>query len=499
MKRKCNGEGTIFKRKDGRWSAQAYVTLTDGTRKRISITKPEREAVKAKLDEVMAQEKKKIPFAEKSWTVAAYLEHWLKHTVKTRTRPNTFARYESVVRTHIIPTLGNKRLNELGVRDVQCAIEKLKLKGCGGRTMQIYRQVLSSALNRAMRDELLFRNVARLVDLPKYEKKEVVIWTAKQAALFLQTAQADRWYVGYLMMLTYGIRRGEMAGLRWCDIDFENDCFHIRQQINRIDGKLCAGAVKTKAGRRTLPLVSAVRAALLERARSSGIAPVCFDPNAQTGTVNTILVTQSSTAIEPKALQTNFSRLIEQAGLPKITLHATRHIAATLLKNLNVPLKDVQLILGHANVSTTLEIYQHGDMEIHRQAISAVEHVLHTDKAAAVRDNCCQKLLSNRWQADGAIQNNRGGGLDFNAFLTQQPQAYELVRGILKLLPTPVILQLQTHATTQILGAVAVKTAVKIAGEKYVFPRAAGNAMLLRRVCKDQLKTRDGNIRRILL
>ena len=495
MKRKCNGEGTIFKRKDGRWSAQTYVTLTDGTRKRISITYAQREKVKNKLDEVMAQEKKKIPFSDESWTIAAYLDHWLEHVVKVRTRPNTFARYESIVRLHIIPTIGSKRLNGLNVRDVQCAIEKMHAKGCGGRTLQIYRQVLSSALNRAIRDELIFRNVAQLVDLPKYEKKEVVVWTAKQAAQFLRTAENDRWYVGYLMMLTYGLRRGEMAGLRWCDMDFDNDCLHIRQQINRIDGKLCAGAVKTRAGRRTLPLVTAIKSVLLEHAKTTGSEPARFDPNAVPGIANTVLVTHDHTAIEPKALRVNFYRLIEQAGLPKITLHATRHIAATMLKNLNVPLKDVQLILGHANVSTTMEIYQHGDIEIHRQAIRAVEQALRADKTAAVRNNCCQKLLSNQFSANAWLRDNRGNKLGFSPHTKQEPQAYELAIYILKLLPTPVILQLKTRANAQILGAVAVKTAVNFAGEKYVSSRAASIFKMLHRAYNQQLKARAGNSR----
>ena len=229
-----------------------------------------------------------------------------------------------------------------------------------------------------MREELIFRNIAQLVELPKYEKRETVPWTAEQSAVFLRSASDHPHFVGYLMMLTYGLRRGEMLGLHWSDIDFGRRCFHIRQQVSRQKGGLLPGSVKTQAGRRTLPLAATIEAALREHARRSGVTPPPFDAEAGLGSQNLVLTSPSGAPIDPDNFRRAFYLLVKRAGLPKITLHATRHIGATLLKNLNVPAKDAQAILGHANIATTMQIYQHGDMEVQRQAIRDVESALHT-------------------------------------------------------------------------------------------------------------------------
>jgi len=111
MKRKCNGEGTIYKRHDGRWMAQIYVTLTDGTRKRISVTNSDRQKVLDKLNEIQAQEKKSIPFSNESWTVGSWLDHWLKDILPGRVRRNTIIDYERLVRIYLRPYLGKVKLS----------------------------------------------------------------------------------------------------------------------------------------------------------------------------------------------------------------------------------------------------------------------------------------------------------------------------------------------------------------------------------------------------
>ena len=126
LKRKANGEGTIYKRKDGRWGAQTYVTLTDGTRKRICITYTQREKVKNKLDEIIAQEKKSIPFSDECWTVGAWLDHWLAEIIPSRVRQKTILAYEKNVRLYIKPQIGKIRLEKLSVRDAQGMIDRLQ-------------------------------------------------------------------------------------------------------------------------------------------------------------------------------------------------------------------------------------------------------------------------------------------------------------------------------------------------------------------------------------
>ena len=376
MKRRENGEGTIFKRKDGRWSAQAYITLTNGERKRVCVTKKDREAVRKKLRQILEQEKRRVPYSQKNWTVAEYLDYWLGDIQSTRIRETTMESYKGMIKNHIKPVLGNYKLQDLSIYDVRCAMGALEKGGCSKSPMQKCLQILSACLNCAMREELIQRNVAILVEKPKYTPKDTAIWSAEQAASFLQIVKDHPLYIAFLLFFTYGMRRGEVLGLRWIDIDFENGLIHIRQQIDRINGKMMARDLKTKNSLRTLPLMVNVRAALIRHAQKNRIELSPFQPDFEMTTQGTVVVSEAGTPLEPRNLARCFRHLIVKAGLPYIKIHAMRHTAATVLKDLNVPVKDAQLILGHANISTTLNIYQHGTLETHRTSISAVEERL---------------------------------------------------------------------------------------------------------------------------
>ena len=140
----------------------------------------------------------------------------------------------------------------------------------------------------------------------------------------------------------------EALGLRWCDIDLENGRMYLRQQIGRINGELKARELKTKNSCRILPVMDYVREALLEHARRQAIIPPQFDPYFELSAQGTVVVNKVGTPLEPRSLIRHFHTLTEKTGLPRIKIHAIRHTTATILKDLAVPVKDVQLILGHA-------------------------------------------------------------------------------------------------------------------------------------------------------
>ena len=273
--------------------------------------------------------------------------------------------------------LGHHKLQDLSAHDVRYAINELKQdfdrRDSHKCTLQKCYQILSTCLNCAKNEKLILHSPIEAIDKPKYTPKETVIWTTEQAAHFLHTSKGHPKYIAFLLLLTYGIRRGEALGLRWCDIDFNNGLIHIRQQISWINGRLMARNLKTKNSRRALPLTTKVRAALLEHAKKSdGVIPP-FNPNLILSTVGMVMTNNAGKAIMPKCLEVSFHSLTRNAGLPRIKIHAMRHTASTIFKDCNVPVKDVQMILGHANISTTLNIYQHGTPENYGVAISAVE------------------------------------------------------------------------------------------------------------------------------
>ena len=278
-----------------------------------------------------------------------------------------------MIEKHIKPTLGNHKLKKLSVYDVRAAIGALEERGCTARTRIECLRILSACFSCAMREELLHRNVAQLVEKPKYIKKETTIWTAEQASFFLRSIKNHPQYILFLLLLTYGMRRGEALGLRYCDIDFESGLIHIRQQIGRIGEEIRAWPPKTASSRRTLPLMANVRTALLEHAEKNNITISPYNPQIHFSTQGTVVISEVGTPLEPRNVARCFGSLLKKTGLPRIKIHAMRHTAATVLKELNVPIKDAQLILGHSDIATTLNIYQHGTPDTHRAAISAIE------------------------------------------------------------------------------------------------------------------------------
>lgn len=242
------------------------------------------------------------------------------------------------------------------------------------RHAQIQRQVLSAALSRAVREELVARNVARLVELPTWEPGTVVPWSSADALAFLQAAADDPLYPAFVLLLLYGMRRGEVLGLRWQDIDAAAGIIRVRQQIQRVQGQLHIGPVKTSAGKRDLPLLGLAETALTARRQTQEADRDKLGRAWQdTGLVFT---TKTGRPIEPRNLVRSFMRICEDNHIPRIRVHALRHTAASLLKDLKVPARDAQVILGHANISTTQQVYTHVDEAARRDALAKLNELL---------------------------------------------------------------------------------------------------------------------------
>ena len=377
MPRKANGEGTIYKRADGRYGGSTFVDLTDGTRKRIHIYAKTRQEVHDRLAEKIALNTKGIRTPDHEWTVGAYLDYWLDTVVAIKNRPRTADLYTQIVRKHLKPTIGHVRLSKLSVQDVQRLLNHKLEGGTSIRTAHAIRSVLRAALNRAAREELVLKNAARLVDIPAWHRKPITPWEPEQAKVFLAAADGHRWYGAFLMLLTYGMRRGEVLGLRWGDIDFQTDRLHVEQQLQRVGAKLTQGPVKTEAGRRILPLTPAVRDALLIRhIEAYGDEVIMDGSDAGSYADDLVFLSSTGTPVDPKNFVRTFHEIRDKAGLPRITVHHTRHTAATTLKNLGVPARDAQLILGHSHITTTQQLYQHGDIKGQTEALARVDQIL---------------------------------------------------------------------------------------------------------------------------
>ncbi|ROP38967.1 tyrosine-type recombinase/integrase [Saccharothrix texasensis] len=372
--RSANGEGSIYRRKDGRYEAALYVDTTSGKRKRLRFYGTTRTEVSAKLTEARLQAQRGVPSPDKNWRVGEYLDHWLDQAVRTKRRPLTYRRSEAIVRLRLKPGLGTYALKGLSVHTIQMFLDRLHATGTTEASLYQIRKVLSAALTYAVRTELLFRNVARLVELPTYTPREAAYWSTKELERFLHAGEQDPLYSMFVMLVLYGLRSGEVRGIRWCDVDFERDELRIRQQVQRIDGALQQVPLKTASSRRDEPLLATAREVLLRQRTKQAVARATAGSSWQGSGDETELVftTKSGRPIEARNVLRSFRRICAQHEIPLITLHGLRHSNATTQKDLDVPARDIQAILGHGDVKTT-GIYEHVDMSRKRAALEKVE------------------------------------------------------------------------------------------------------------------------------
>jgi len=371
---RANGEGTIYLRADGRYEAAVTLPTTSGKRKRFRVYGKTRQEAHKKLTRIIDESHRGIFQPEQTYRLSEYLDFWLE---REKRRPLTRKRHEAVVRLYIKPGLGRQQLNGLSVLMVQGFLDDLHAEGKSIATVHQVRKVLSAALTYAMRMEIINRNVARLVELPRYRSKEARHWSPDELIQFLDAASSDPHYPAFVLLALYGLRRGEVLGIRWRDVDFDRGVLHIRQQVQRINGSLKQVELKTDASERDEPLLAKAREALLhqqgiqERAR----ADAGKDWQGTDGDNELVFTTKTGRPLESHNLARSFMRICERHGLQRITIHGLRHSNATTQKDLQVHSRDIQAILGHGDIRTT-GIYEHVDLASKRNALLKVEERL---------------------------------------------------------------------------------------------------------------------------
>jgi integrase len=375
--RRVNGEGTIYRRKDGRYEGAAYLVTSSGTRKRIRVYGRTWQGAHDRLAEAKMRAQQGVPVPDKPWKLGDYLDYWLEQFVKSNLRPKTYEQYEIAVRLYLKPGLGTRSVSGLSVPVVQAFLNQQLFAGHSVRKVQIIRTTLSAALTRAQREELITRNVARLAELPQWQPAEIHPWSAYEARRFLDAAKQHPLYPAFLLLLLCGLRRGEVLGLRWQDVDFEGGELHVRQQLQRVGRTLSQGPLKTRSGRRDLPLMRTAAEALRLHEQRQGTVQI--DSRAEragvTGCHNLVFTTRCGTPIEPRNFVRSFWQICQSHNIRVIKLHHIRHTTATVLKDLGVPARDAQLILGHASSWMTEQIYQHDDMASRQEALESVENL----------------------------------------------------------------------------------------------------------------------------
>ena len=348
-----NYEGSVYRRSDGRWVAA--VSLGDG--KRVHRYAKTRADAAAKLAAVLKTSQDHLPIPPERRTVGQFLEDWLANTARRTVRPSTFVSYEGLVRVHLVPELGKVPLIKLSPPQVERMINRKLASGLSPRRVEYMRAVLRRALNDALRWGLVARNVATLVTPPRAQRYEVRPLDPDQARTFLEAIRGDRLEALYSVALAVGLRQGEALGLRWEDVDLEQGAIHVRRALQRVDGTLQLVEPKTARSRRVVVLPATVTAALQQhRARQVAERLAAGSVWMDSGLV---FCSPTGRPLDASNVTHTFQKHLARAGLPRQRFHDLRHACASLLLAQGVNPRFVMDVLGHSQITLTLNTYSH--------------------------------------------------------------------------------------------------------------------------------------------
>lgn len=339
-RRRGHGEGSIYQRKDGQWVGSISLGHEGGRRRRKTVYGKSRREVQEKVTKLRYQQHRGLPVADDRRPLADFLDEWLNDVVRPSTRPRTLESYRDRVETHLIPALGHLRLNELSAAHIQRLLADQTGKGLSARTIENTWQVLRRALKVAVEWGLVVRNVAETVKPPRPERSEVTPLDLSEIRKLLKAAEEHRLGAAFTIALTTGLRRGEILGLRWEDLDLEVGRLRVTGTLQRIDGRLQRTSPKSDRSRRSIALPRSATTALRRwKVRQAQERLAAGSEWADTGFVFT---TNLGQPIDPRNFLRQWQRLLDDTELPRRPLHDARHSAASLMLSEGVPLKVVQ-------------------------------------------------------------------------------------------------------------------------------------------------------------
>lgn len=360
--RRTKGEGSISKRGDGRWTGRYYAKMPTGKVKRQAVYGRTRAEALAKMRKEQAQAVDGSPIIHNGVKLEQYLSQWIESPVN-QIADTTRCLYRSIIKRHLIPTIGNLTLSSLTTANVQHMINLHLHNGCSNKLVRDMRNILSAALRDAICQGLVSKNVARDAQVPPYKPDKKPIWNKSQTQIFLKTAKSNKLYPAFELLIQYGLRRGEVLGLQWSNIDFENNLIRIRRQVTYAGSELVDRELKTDKSKRDLVMTLHIRESLLK----------LDNQKCQEGYV---FMHSKQEQVKPSHLTWAYKKICKEAGLPQIRIHDLRHMAATFMADGGVSQKDVMAILGHSSATTTLEHYQHSTLKNQATALNIYANFL---------------------------------------------------------------------------------------------------------------------------
>lgn len=372
-KRRANGEGSVYQRKDGRWVAS--VTLANGKRK-VVYGKTQKEVVEAKQKLLQDAAKGMVQFTVDQ-TVGTFLDAWLEDTVKPNLRYKTYEHYRWCIK-HVRAEIGGISIRKLTPQHIQRFHAKKRAEGCAPQSVKHFHRMLGKALNDAVKWGLIERNVVSLVSTPRVPRPDMCVLTAEQAQKFLTEATGNFLEALFVLAITTGARVGELLGISWSDVNLQTGKLQIRRALGRqAKMGLVFSEPKTERSRRTIHLtelaIDALKKHQLRQQQLKGYGEPGWNEH------NLVFCNHFGKPFDHSCLVKDYFRpLLAKVGLPPIRFHDLRHTAATLMFQLDVHPKVVQEMLGHSSISVTLDTYSHAIPTMQARAVERLSNLLTT-------------------------------------------------------------------------------------------------------------------------
>ena len=365
------GSGGLYERSPGVF----LIRWRDNAGKRDSDTiKGNRRKAEAELTKRRISMESGSFNGKKKLTVGAYLQSWLETYATTNCTAKTVQGYKQSINCYTGPIAGIT-LQKLDATHIQPIYAGMIKRGLSNRTVDALHKALNIALNTAVKQGTLKRNILDSVIAPKVVKKEIEVWDAETRARAMTVLRESQYGDFYQLGLMTGMRRGELAGLKWANVNLPNQQLQVVNTLQRITGQgLMNGQPKTERSRRSIAL-SPDTVALLHEIRGRQITQQLEVSDAWTDS-GYVFTDASGMPVDPNLATRAFKKVVATAGLPKLTIHGLRHTHATILLEQGVNPKVVSERLGHASVATTMDIYSHVLPDMQEKAALAIDAAL---------------------------------------------------------------------------------------------------------------------------
>lgn len=357
--RRGHGEGDVHLRPDGRWEARVDLGWQDGKRTRKSVYGKTKREVLEKLRRAQREKDLGRLVADERQTVGEFLEWWQSTVLPGTVGEGSLEAYRRRLRLYVIPAVGKIRLTHLRPGHVTEMMRSMERRGLSAATQDSARKVLSKALRRAAQEGLVVQNVAQLADPPKVVHGESRAMTADEVVTFLRALEGERLKAAYLTAVVLGLRRGELLGLRWDDVDLDaaEPAVEIRQQLQRREGRgLVLAPLKTPKSRRRLVLPPRLVAELRAWRAAQAADRLAAGPGWADDS-GLVFTTPLGTPVDPDNFRHRLSTITARAGLGAWRTHELRKTTGSVLFDQGVPMKLISETLGHSSERVTSDVY----------------------------------------------------------------------------------------------------------------------------------------------